>query len=126
MKRNKLKLLGIIAAVAVIGFSMVGCDNGNGNGGGGGGARGVGPALVGVWEGPSYTLIKFDADGWTNVMGDSGTTAGYVGTSGNRVNGTGGSEGLTGGFDFVLDGGTMTVSNASGAFAGLNGTWTRQ
>ena len=123
MKRNKLKLLGIIAAVAVIGFSMVGCDNGN-NGGGGG--RGVPATLVGVWEGPSYTLIEFDADGWTNVMGDSGTTAGFVGTSGNRVNGTGGSEGLTGGFDFVLDGGTMTVSNASGAFAGLNGTWTRQ
>jgi len=34
--KNKLKLLGVIAAVAVIGFSMVGCDNGNGGGGGGG------------------------------------------------------------------------------------------
>jgi len=31
--KNKLKLFGIIAAVALIGFSMVGCDNGNGNGG---------------------------------------------------------------------------------------------
>jgi len=33
--KNKLKLFGIVAVVAVIGFSMVGCDNGN-NGGGGG------------------------------------------------------------------------------------------
>ena len=34
MKGNKLKLFGIIAAVAVIGLSMAACDNGNnGNGG---------------------------------------------------------------------------------------------
>jgi len=31
MKRNKFKLLGIIAAVAVIGFSMAGCSDNGGN-----------------------------------------------------------------------------------------------
>jgi len=31
--KNKLKFLGIIAAVAVIGLSATGCDNGNGGGG---------------------------------------------------------------------------------------------
>ena len=34
MMRNKLKLLGIIAAVAVIGFSVMGCGDGAGGGGG--------------------------------------------------------------------------------------------
>ena len=32
--KNAIKILGIIAIVAVIGFSMAACDNGNGGGGG--------------------------------------------------------------------------------------------
>jgi hypothetical protein len=35
--KNFLKLFGIIAVVAVIGFSMAACDDGSGGGGGGGG-----------------------------------------------------------------------------------------
>ena len=31
--KNTLKFLGIIALIAVIGFSMLACDDGNGNGG---------------------------------------------------------------------------------------------
>ena len=33
--KNTIKILGIIALVAVIGFSMIACDDGNGGGGGG-------------------------------------------------------------------------------------------
>jgi len=43
--KNIIKILGIIALVAVIGFSMVACNDGNG---GGGGSRG---SLDGTWEG---------------------------------------------------------------------------
>jgi hypothetical protein len=35
--KNKFKVLGVIALLAVIGFSMVACDTGGGGGGGGGG-----------------------------------------------------------------------------------------
>jgi formylglycine-generating enzyme required for sulfatase activity len=35
--KNKLKLIGIIALAAVIGFTMLACDSGGGGGGGGGG-----------------------------------------------------------------------------------------
>jgi hypothetical protein len=37
--KNAIKLFGIIALVAVIGFSMIACDNGTGGGGGGGGSK---------------------------------------------------------------------------------------
>jgi hypothetical protein len=40
--KNLAKLVGIIALVAVIGFSMTACDDGNGSGGGGGGGGGGG------------------------------------------------------------------------------------
>jgi hypothetical protein len=37
--KNLIKLLGIIALVAVIGFTMIACDSGGGGGGGGGGGN---------------------------------------------------------------------------------------
>jgi len=47
--KNKIKLFGVIALVAIIGFSMAACggwdDDDDGGGGGGGGDR----ALVGTW-----------------------------------------------------------------------------
>jgi hypothetical protein len=40
--RNTIRLIGIIAFIVIIGFSIIACDdnNGNGNGGGGGGSSG--------------------------------------------------------------------------------------
>ena len=57
--RNKLKLFGIIAAVAVIGLSVTGCGDGA-NGGGGGGGGGVPSELLGTWnsiENPGDTMV---------------------------------------------------------------------
>jgi hypothetical protein len=49
--KNILKILGIIALVAVIGFTMAACGDGGDNGGGGGGGGNVAWAdLVGEWS----------------------------------------------------------------------------
>ena len=113
--KNKLKLLGIIAVVAVIGFSMVGCDNGNGGGGGG-----VPAELVGTWVNADFRDIEFAADGWMfwNLALSSGSA--LVSTSGNRISG-GGVE-----FNFALsnNNNTLTITNAT--TVGMNGTWIRE
>ena len=62
--KNLAKLFGIIALVAVIGFSMASCDNGNGGGGGGGGGDGS----LGV----SFTKT------YSDVVNASNTTFDYV------------------------------------------------
>ena len=114
--KNKLKLLGVIAAVAVIGFSMVGCDNGNGGGG-----HGVPSELVGNWGNEAFSSLEFQADGW--MFYGIGLTSGsaLVGTSGSRISGGG----L--GFNFALsnNNNTLTITNESG-ISGLNGEWTRR
>jgi hypothetical protein len=60
--KNKMKLLGIIAIAALIGFSMAACDDGGGGGGGGTTSLGDTPVLSGkVYlsgdnrDNPSYT-----------------------------------------------------------------------
>ena len=51
--KNFFKLFGIIAIVAVIGFSMTACDDGSDSGGGGN-------PLLGTWYNPQYQeAIKF-------------------------------------------------------------------
>jgi len=117
--KNKLKLLGVIAAVAVIGFSMVGCDNGNGFSGGGL------PAILidSDWSRASdEASLSFDGDDWMHFHGGSSSWGVMIGVSGSTITASSG-----GSLNFVLshNNNTMTISNASGAFAGLNGTWTR-
>jgi len=55
--KNTIKVLGVIALLAIIGFSMAACDDGEGGGGGGGNS------LAGTtWKhgsGSSYTTITF-------------------------------------------------------------------
>jgi hypothetical protein len=52
LMRNLIKVFGLIALVAIIGFSMAACpDDGNGGGGGGGGGGGdVTPIVAGTFE----------------------------------------------------------------------------
>jgi hypothetical protein len=55
--KNILKLLGIIALVAVIGFGVIACDNGGGGGGGGGGSTSLaGTTWKATMEGMTLTL----------------------------------------------------------------------
>jgi len=83
MMRNKLKLFGIIAAVAVIGFSVTGCGDGAGGGGGGGSGGNNNPTPVApgspalILEAPVFTMdYDYDADEWlvspqfTRIAGD--------------------------------------------------------
>jgi predicted small secreted protein len=51
--RNFIKIFGVIALMAVIGFSMAACNDDSGGGGGGnsGGGGGGGNPFVGTWNG---------------------------------------------------------------------------
>jgi hypothetical protein len=93
--KNFVKWLGIIALVAVIGFSMAACggddDGGNGNGNGTGGGGGGGGALSGEYikEGNARFPTYFEftgSDSWRLVT--DGNYEAYKGTytrSGNTV-----------------------------------------
>jgi len=66
--KNVLKAFGVIALVAIIGFSMAGCknddDDDGGGGGGGGGGNTINLSLNGTWESNAGTQI--------NISGDTG------------------------------------------------------
>ena len=95
--RNFVKFFGMIALVAIVGFSVASCDNGT-TGGGGGGGSGSGssggggttprpptftlPAeAIGTWEatiqGVLHTVVVSSGGGWTHTAPggwfDSGT-----------------------------------------------------
>jgi len=64
--KNAVKLIGIIALVAVIGFSFIACggDEGGGGGGGGGNQDGGGTtfsSLVGTWVNSTGQTMRADA-----------------------------------------------------------------
>ena len=116
MKRT-VKLFGIIAAVAVIGFSMAACDN---NGGGGG----VPSALVGTWEGTNNFEIRRDSE----MYGGVGLFLSGGGATAIEARGSSIYELMmrTQIFDFSISGNTLTVSNSVGMpWAPSNGTYTR-
>jgi hypothetical protein len=58
--KNILKILGIIALVAVIGLGMAACGDGGDNGGGGGGGNVAWADIVGDWTSTSASLIVHD------------------------------------------------------------------
>jgi len=68
--KNTIKVFGIIALVAVIGFSMAACkddDNGGGGGGGGGGVQNDPGDLAGTWTGNigGYNaIVTISGSGW--------------------------------------------------------------
>jgi|GEM_PF-1851550 len=118
--KNKLKLLGIIAAVAAIGFSMTSCGD---NGGGG---RGVPAGLLGVWERTGVSFeIALDSGmyGGVGLFGEEGNAP--IEARGNSIHFAGVS-GDSHWFDFALAGDTLTISNISDQFIVSDGEWTRQ
>ena len=57
--KNVLKAFGVIALVAIIGFSMAGCKNDDdGGGGGGGGGNTINLSLNGTWESDHGIVIS--------------------------------------------------------------------
>ena len=125
MKRT-LKLLGIIAAVAVMGLSMVGCDNGNGGGGGAFPA-----ALVGIWQNASYDSIHIGLDSssptgvWLDFVIGTNSGSSAIRATGNIIRDDDGDL-----FQFALSNNdnTLTITNGNVAWfgAGINGVWTRE
>ena len=70
--KNFVKYFGIIALVALIGFSMVACSDdggggGPGGGGGGGGGGGSSASIIGMWEDEAFgwNKLEFTSSGWT-------------------------------------------------------------
>ena len=74
-----LRIAGIIAFVAVIGFGMVACDNGDDNGGSGGGGN---SPFIGTWTGTGITLVCTETT-WVFTDVETGTFSGTYTYSGN-------------------------------------------
>ena len=93
--KNAIKLFGIIALVAVIGFSMTACggDDDDGGGGGGGGKTPTTADLVGTWE-------------YSNAIGDFSSFT-FSGTNSVKFGG------YWGGFSGT-ETGTYTLNEAAG------------
>jgi len=109
--KNAIKVLGIIALVAVIGFSMVSCgndDGGGGSGGSGGGGGGGGPqtaTYIGKSGNDTYTLKITE------------NTAKYAAQIGDTYELTVGSKKSTGTVSNVADGVlTLKPTNATTTF----------
>jgi hypothetical protein len=72
--KNFIKFLGIIALVAVIGFSMTGCKSGSDDGGG---ENSIDKSLIGVWKGADDNMgtLTITADGFTGEPENSNADA---------------------------------------------------
>jgi len=128
--KNVFKVLGIIALVAVIGFSMAGCkndDDSNGSsGGGGGGGGGAGSALVGKWystqtaanAGTGSATYEFSSDGKIFVGGNSVSSLSYTATANTITTTTSGVS--LGTINYKIEGTKLTLTGAatSGLAAG--------
>ena len=125
--KNSIKLFGVIAMVAIIGFSMAACDNGSTGGGGK-----VPEELRGKWlgndGGPIY--LFFNADGWDLDYIDFPTTITYKvkSVSGNTVNWNHAQYGdpPSGSFKYSISSDVLTISEKNGTLSPSNGTYNRQ
>jgi hypothetical protein len=108
-----MKLLGIIALVAIVEFSFVSCDNGNGGGGGGGSG-----SLVGKWYGTQETAnsgaawaicYEFKANGELLVANEDGFT--YT-ASGGKITAYIFGYALGGSANYKISGTALTIYNA--------------
>ena len=108
--KNFLKLLGIIAFVAVIGFSMVGCENDDDGGGGGSNP------FIGTWKSSNGYVMVFAASTFTITSASGSVESGSYTWSGNSASMTvssGANFGQT--FNVTISGGT-TLSFGSNTY----------
>jgi hypothetical protein len=91
--KNTIKLLGIIAFVAVIGFSMIACDDGNGDDGDGGNS-----SLNGTWIDSDGLKMVLNNGNLTFIIDNVESIKGTYTTSGSNI--------------------TVTITQVSGAVLG--------
>jgi len=72
--RNCIKLLGIIALAAVIGFSMTGCPADDNGGGGGGGAKKI--TITGITGSYDMAMVRLMSEGEGGGAGGMGAISG--------------------------------------------------
>jgi len=102
--KNFLKLLGIIAFVAVIGFSMVGCKNDDDGGGG------DSNPFIGTWRSSNGYVMVFAASTFTITSSGGSVESGsytYSGNSASMTVSAGANFGQT--FNVTISGGTTIV-----------------
>ena len=149
--KNVLKLLGIIALVAVIGFSMAACsgggnDDSGGNtggntggsgGGGGGGGGGNDGSLNGTWNhvngewtlivsGSNYTIKNHGQNSAKGTISYNASTITFKITLGWDGSWVPYSETDT--CSYILNGNSITVSGVQGysTDSSMNGVWTKE
>ena len=100
--KNVFKLFGIIALVAVIGFSMAGCKNDD-DGGGGGDSN----PFIGTWKSSNGYVMVFSASSFTITSASGNVESGSYTQNGNSATMTvssGANFGQT--FNVTISGGT--------------------
>ena len=106
--KNIVKLFGIIALVALIGFSMASCGKDDDSGSGGSDS-----SLVGTWTDGSLT-VTCTASTWNAVYTGQGSWSGSYTTNGNTATLT-----ETNGNKFgtaTISGNSMTIASTYGSF----------
>jgi len=125
--KNFIKLLGIAALVAVIGFSMIACDSGGGgssnnNNSGGSGGNLAGTTWIHSSGSPKY-FFKSNGDFFEN-----GQDMGMWSTSGSTLTfkgGLAGNSSQTATATYSVSGSTLTISDASINFI-TEGTYNKE
>jgi len=107
--KNTFKMLGLIALVAIIGFSMAACKDDNGGD--------KDPPIVGSWAN-NTGVWTFNNNGTATFAAVSGETINYTySTSGAQITTINIANSYTETRDFSISGNTLTYRSA---------TWTRQ
>jgi len=116
--KNTIKVLGIIALLAIIGFSMAACGDDDGGGGGGGGGGGSNSLAGTTWNNPSYGGVRF----YTTSYDFGGVASGTYTFDGKR--GSCKQNNTRGTANFTVNGNTMTFVSSS-ANSIPSGTYTK-
>ena len=82
--KNTIKVLGIIALVAVIGFAFIACDDGSKDDNGGGGGTFTLTNIPSEYNG-KYLFIWFNGSAFWGTMSDSGVPNDYIIISNGRA-----------------------------------------
>ena len=128
--KNMVKLIGITALIAVIGFGMTACDDGNDNGGGGGGGQGVTVTFsIDKVDARTFTITQEGAPGWNSSIESTGSDArSYLFDFNASVTATAAGSGndstqyVSNAFDFTITSDTLLTIELRDYYSSVSGT----